>query len=124
MDIFDDNGNLTKVFELQLKDYMKDVPLSDQQVDRIILGVHETVKVIIDSEIDPIWKAIRKIKAKIDADVNIELGREMSNKKLATTVGLICAVIGSLIALAVYLKPDPNEERMNKIELLIQRLAK
>jgi len=124
VDIFDENGNFTRVFELQLKDYMKDVPLSDQQVDRIIEGVHATVKVIVDSEIDPIWKSIRKIKEKVDADVNQELGKEKSDKQLITRISIVCTIIGAIIACAVYFKPDPNEDRMKKLEQIMERLIK
>lgn len=121
MEIFEPNGEFTRVFRLQLKECLQEIPLSDEQIDDVLEGFKDTVATVMKPETDKIWASIRKTDAKIRADENQDLGKTQFVNRVIALIGGIAALIG----IAVYFKSEPKvDSRIDRIEKILEKLSK
>ena len=137
MEVFDQDGEFTKVFRLQLKEIVQEISLSDAQIESLLAAFRDTVKVLIDEESDRIWASIRKVATKKELDelqtlvktvtdkVSDGESEEIGRQKLLNKVMFYVGGVASIVGVLAYFNTESVEDPKIKIlEAKLEALSK
>lgn len=115
LDVFDSLGNFTAAFKFKIVEYLKTIPLSDEQVESItkaltailreaLLLDAEKHQKMVDDAIGPLVFKIQELEKTVESHENQAKGML---KLIKGAIALI-AFIATLVTIYQANKPDPN----------------